>query len=182
LAWFRIVDAAALVVFGSFALVKFYQSRYILDIRTRSAYLVVFTGAAILLNVVMVMNNSINLLSGWSSNQYLVLAVLFFTLPITRVGFICRVIRLAVVFHPKAKHDMPWLIPEKNHIAMLLETYSLFPVPCPHVATREVYHCLSDILRTTDLTIAALLAALYPLIRNVDDLFSISKELAVVMA
>lgn len=41
----------------------------------------------------------------WSS------LLLFFITPIVFVSYVCRALRLAVVFHPKAKRRMCWLIP-----------------------------------------------------------------------
>ncbi|CAM9422719.1 unnamed protein product, partial [Hapterophycus canaliculatus] len=113
LAWVRLVVSGLFLVLGTYALVLFYRSRLVLDIRTRSVHLVVIAGSAIVASYLVAVNESLEVLWGsdcslpwfWSS------AVLFFVTPIIFGSYICRALRLAVVFHPRAKRALPWLIP-----------------------------------------------------------------------
>lgn len=79
----------------------------------RSVRLVIIGGATITISYLVVINESLRIMYGpdhslrwfWSS------LVLFFLTPGLFGSYICRAIRLAVVFHPRAKRSLPWLIP-----------------------------------------------------------------------
>ncbi|CAM9942938.1 unnamed protein product, partial [Discosporangium mesarthrocarpum] len=188
LAWVKLVIAIFFLTVGTATIVKFYQCRYILDIRTsRSVHLVVLTGIVLNLTFLVAMNTSCRILWGKSLRWFWSSLVLFFVLPVYSGCYISRSIRLAVVFHPRAKHALRWLIPERNHIIILLLLGVCFTaIPIYHELTQEVWEIIPlqlDLLENTSLGLAVVLAALYPLIRwNVDDMFNIGKELMFVMA
>lgn len=79
----------------------------------RSVRLVIIGGATVTISYLVVINESLRILYGpghslpwlWSS------LLLFFLTPGLFGSYICRAIRLAVVFHPWAKRSLPWLIP-----------------------------------------------------------------------
>ena len=78
----------------------------------RSAYLVMIAGFGCLVGMLVSINGAVSILwvgSGvpffWGS------LALFIITPATLGSYICRALRLAVVFHPKAKRALPWLIP-----------------------------------------------------------------------
>lgn len=74
------------------------------------------TGGALLMSFCVGINDSMLIIWGtdyalgwlWSS------LVLFFVTPLIFGSYICRALRLAVVFHPRAKRALPWLIPVRN--------------------------------------------------------------------
>ncbi|CAM9547941.1 unnamed protein product, partial [Scytosiphon promiscuus] len=186
LAWFRLIVSGIFLVVGTYALVLFYRSRLVLDIRTRSVHLVVIAGSAIVASYLVAVNESLAVLWGsdhslrwfWSS------MVLFFLTPITFGSYICRALRLAVVFHPRAKRALPWLIPERNYLCVLAVLATGFLViPIHHERTLEIWEIIpkqTSILATTSLVFACCLACIFPFIRKVDDLFNISTELIAV--
>lgn len=71
-------------------------------------------GACVILTMLVSINSSLNVVwdSGlrwfWSS------LLLFFITPALFGSYICRALRLAVVFHPCAKRVLPWLIPVRG--------------------------------------------------------------------
>ncbi|CAM9794339.1 unnamed protein product, partial [Ectocarpus sp. 12 AP-2014] len=65
LALFRLIVGCCFIVLGSYTLVRFYRSRWILDIRTRSAHLVMVEGVCVLLTMVVAINGSVNVV--WDS-------------------------------------------------------------------------------------------------------------------
>lgn len=71
-----------------------------------------FAAGTILLSYIAPVNESVGAL--WPEYQFdwLWLSILlFFSTPILFGSYICRALRLAVVFHPRAKRRLPWLIP-----------------------------------------------------------------------
>ncbi|CAM9472942.1 unnamed protein product [Ectocarpus fasciculatus] len=184
LALFRLGVGCCFIVLGSYALVRFYRSRWILDIRTRSAHLVMVEGVCVLLTMVAAINGAVNVVWGSGLDWFWMSLLLFFISPALMGSYICRALRLAVVFHPRAKRALPWLIPERNYMAVLLVgSVAMMAIPVYHEYTLEVWEIIpkqTTILTTQSLVFAVTLAIIYPFIRNVDDLFSISKELAIV--
>lgn len=79
-------------------------------------HLVVVAGSAIVASYLVAVNESLGVLWGpdcclrwfWSS------LVLFFVTPLIFGSYVCRALRLAVVFHPRAKRALPWLIPVRG--------------------------------------------------------------------
>ncbi|CAM9489328.1 unnamed protein product [Ectocarpus sp. 12 AP-2014] len=186
LAIFRLAVGAIFVVLGSYALVRFYRSRWILDIRTRSAHLVMLGGVAVILSMLTAVNGALNIVWESGLDWFWVSLLLFFVSPALFGSYICRALRLAVVFHPRAKRALPWLIPERNYVAVLMvASCGMLAIPLYHEHTLEVWEVIpkqTDILIWESIAFAVVQACIYPFIRNVDDLFSISKELAVVTA
>ncbi|CAM9626174.1 unnamed protein product [Pylaiella littoralis] len=185
MAWFRLIVGGVVLLLGVPALVSMYRSRYILDIRTRSVHLVLLAGGALLLSFVVAINESVLMIWGmdyavgwfWSS------LMLFFVTPIIFGSYICRALRLAVVFHPRAKRALPWLIPERNYMILLvLMAIGFLAIPIYHEYTLEIWEIIpeqTDILATLSLVFVGVLALIFPFIRKVDDLFNISTELII---
>ncbi|CAM9607173.1 unnamed protein product [Ectocarpus sp. 4 AP-2014] len=184
LALFRLVVGCCFIVLGSYALVRFYRSRWILDIRTRSAHLVMVEGVCVLLTMVVAINGSINVVWDSGLDWFWMSLLLFFISPALKGSYIFRALRLAVVFLPRAKRALPWLIPERNYMAVLLvASVGMMAIPIYQEYTLEVWEIIpkqTTILTTEALVFAVTLACIYPFIRNVDDLFNISKELFLV--
>ncbi|CBN75977.1 hypothetical protein Esi_0264_0002 [Ectocarpus siliculosus] len=131
-------------------------------------------------------NGAINIVWDSGLDWFWVSLLLFFVSPALFGSYICRALRLAVVFHPKAKRALPWLIPERNYVAVLMvASCGMLAIPLYHEYTLEVWEIIpkqTDILIWVSIAFAVVQACIYPFIRNVDDLFSISKELAIVTA
>lgn len=77
----------------------------------RSARLVLLSGMAVLLTMLVAINGSMNVIWGNGLRWFWTSLLVFFVTPLLYGGYICRALRLAVVFHPKAKRALPWLIP-----------------------------------------------------------------------
>lgn len=56
-------------------------------------------------------NESCIVLWGKGIRWFWVSLLLFFVMPVLFGSYVCRALRLAVVFHPRAKRALPWLIP-----------------------------------------------------------------------
>ncbi|CAM9554972.1 unnamed protein product [Scytosiphon promiscuus] len=188
LAWLRLVVAITFIVLGTYSLVLLYRSRYILDIRTRSVHLVLLAGSAMVASYLVAVNESILILCGadhslrwfWSS------MLLSSITPIIFGSYLCRALRLAVVFHPRARRALPWLIPERNYMAPLIALgLAYLGVAIYDEYTLQVWEIIpkqAGVLAATSLAFTVCLACIYPFIRKVDDLFNISTELIVVTA
>eukprot|EP00904_Undaria_pinnatifida_P004013 jgi/Undpi1/13612/HiC_scaffold_9.g03266.m1 len=180
----RLSLVSTFIVLGIYALVKFYRSRWVLDIRTRSARLVIIEGGCVLLAMLVGINGSVDVIWGVGLRWFWSSLLLFFVSPTLFGSYICRALRLAVVFHPRAKRALPWLIPERNYIVvLLLMSLAMLSIPIYHEYKLPIWEIIpkqNDILITMSIVFAGLLAALYPFIRKVDDLFNISTELVVV--
>ncbi|CAB1121467.1 unnamed protein product [Ectocarpus sp. CCAP 1310/34] len=150
----------------------------------RSAHLVMVEGVCVLLTMVVAINGSINVIWDSGLDWFWMSLLLFFISPALKGSYICRALRLAVVFHPRAKRALPWLIPERNYMAVLLvASVGMMAIPIYQEYTLEVWEIIPKqitILTTMALVFAVTLACIYPFIRNVDDLFNISKELFLV--
>eukprot|EP00752_Nemacystus_decipiens_P003432 g3173.t1 len=184
LALFRLIFAASFFVLGIYALIRFYRSRWVLDIRTRSAYLVMLGGICVLLTMLVSINGALNVVWGKGTDWFYNALVLFFTTPALLGSYICRALRLAVVFHPKAKRALPWLIPERNYmVVLLIGSLGMMAIPIYHEYNLPVWEIIpkqTTISSWVSIAFAVILACLYPFIRKVDDLFNISKELIAV--
>ncbi|CAM9296912.1 unnamed protein product [Choristocarpus tenellus] len=183
IAVFCLVDASLFLLMGPVVLLTLYQSRLMFDIKARSPNLLLLTGITILLQfMIMLLHLSAVLGTSFFSHFWCDLVV-FFLNPVYVGLYISRAIRLAVVFHPRAKSALPWLIPEKNHIVVLLVVGALSTVIPIYFCsmTKENVHDHVAIRKHMNFAAAAVLTALYPLIRNVDDVFNISKEITAVM-
>ncbi|CAN0030577.1 unnamed protein product, partial [Ectocarpus sp. 12 AP-2014] len=199
MAWLRLVLAVIFIVFGTYALVLLYRSRYILDIRARSARLVLMAGSSMVVSFVAAVNQSLFILWGatYSLDWFWISLLLFSVLPLVFGSYICRALRLAVIFHPRAKQALPWLIPERNHLFFLSATaVAILIMPIYQDMTLEVWEIIAkqaDSLATATLVLAGTLACIFPLIRQepmtsfltrfcfcVDDIFNISRELIIV--
>lgn len=68
-------------------------------------------GVCVLLTMLVSINGAANVLWGKGTEWFYNSLVLFFVMPLLLGSYICRALRLAVVFHPRAKKALPWLIP-----------------------------------------------------------------------
>ncbi|CAM9810129.1 unnamed protein product [Ectocarpus sp. 12 AP-2014] len=186
LALFRLGIGCCFIVLGTCALVRFYRSKWILDIRTRSAYLVMVGGVAGILTMLVTVNDATTVVWDIGFDWFWISLLLFFISPALFGSYICRALRLAVVFHPRVKRALPWLIPERNYMVVLLvASVGMLAIPIYHEYTLGVWDAISKqttILKIEARVLAVALACIYPFIRNVDDLFSISTELIIVTA
>ncbi|CAM9463438.1 unnamed protein product [Ectocarpus sp. 4 AP-2014] len=186
LALFRLGVGCCFIVLGTCALVRFYRSKRVLDIRSRSAHLVMVGGVAGILTMLVTVNDATTVVWDIGFDWFWVSLLLFFISPALFGSYICRALRLAVVFHPRAKRALPWLIPERNYMVVLLvASVGILAIPIYHEYTLGVWDAISKqttILKIEARVLAVALACIYPFIRNVDDLFSISTELIIVTA
>ncbi|CBJ31487.1 hypothetical protein Esi_0260_0006 [Ectocarpus siliculosus] len=186
LALFRLGVGCCFIVLGTCALARFYRLKQILDIRTRSAYLVMVGGVAGILTMLVTVNDATTVIWDTGFDWFWTSLFLFFISPALFGRYICRALRLAVVFHPRVKRALPWLIPERNYMVVLLvASVGMLAIPIYHEHTLGVWDAISKqttILKIEARVLAVALACIYPFIRNVDDLFSISTELIIVTA
>lgn len=68
-------------------------------------------GVCVLLAMLVSINGAVNVVWGKGLPWFYNALVLFSTIPAFYGSYICRALRLAVVFHPRAKRALPWLIP-----------------------------------------------------------------------
>ncbi|CAM9379568.1 unnamed protein product [Ectocarpus sp. 6 AP-2014] len=186
LALFRLGVGCCFIVLGTCALARFYRSKRILDIRKRSAYLVMVGGVAGILTMLVTVNDATTVIWDAGFDWFWTSLFLFFISPALFGSYICRALRLAVVFHPRVKRALPWLVPERNYMVVLLvASVGMLAIPIYHEHTLGVWDAISKqttILKIEARVLALALACIYPFIRNVDDLFSISTELIIVTA
>lgn len=82
----------------------------------RSARLVLLGGAALVLSYVKAINASCLVIWGAGFRWFWSALVLFFVTPVLYGSYVCRALRLAVVFHPQVRRTLPWLIPVRAPI------------------------------------------------------------------
>lgn len=89
----------------------------------RSARLVIVEGVTVLLTMLVAINGAVGIVWDTGLQRWLWTSMLlFFITPALLGSYICRALRLAVVFHPRAKRAVPWLIPVGGSLL-----YILFP-------------------------------------------------------
>eukprot|EP00752_Nemacystus_decipiens_P003194 g2955.t1 len=142
-------------------------------------------GVTVLLTMLVAINGALNVVWDTGLKRWLWTSMLlYFITPALLGSYICRALRLAVVFHPRAKKAVPWLIPERNYLRVLLVgSVAMLAVPIYYDYNYEIWEIIPkqiDILAWISIAFAVILACIYPFIRKVDDLFNISKELALV--
>ncbi|CAB1121470.1 unnamed protein product [Ectocarpus sp. CCAP 1310/34] len=150
----------------------------------RSAHLVTLQGVSLLFSMLVTVNDATTIVWDSGLDWFWISLLLFFVSPALFGSYICRALRLAVVFNPRAKRALPWLIPERNYLAvLLLASIGILAIPIYQEYTLEVWDAIpkqTSILKTQARVLAVMLVCIYPFIRNVDDLFNISKELITV--
>ncbi|CAM9153754.1 unnamed protein product, partial [Sphacelaria rigidula] len=159
----------------------------VLTSENRSARLVILGGIGMLLSFVLTINFSCAVIWHESARWFWMVLILFGIRPILFGTYISRALRLVVVFHPRAKRTLPWLIPERNYLYVLACLgIAELSIPIYHEYTvgdiREVISLQHRIAAMESSVLVFILAALYPFIRKVDDIFSISRELTIVTA
>lgn len=70
-----------------------------------------FGGGCVVLTMVSAINGAMNDVWGVGFGWFWTSMLLFFVLPALFGSYICRALRLAVVFHPRAKRALLWLVP-----------------------------------------------------------------------
>ncbi|CAN0469311.1 unnamed protein product [Hapterophycus canaliculatus] len=80
---------------------------------SRSVHLVLLAGSAMVASYLVALNESILILWGadYSLRWFWPSMLLLSITPIIFGSYLCRSLRLAVVFHPRARRALPWLIP-----------------------------------------------------------------------
>ena len=68
-------------------------------------------GVCVLLTMMSAINSSVEVLWGNGLRWFWSSLLFFLVSPALFGSYICRALRLAVVFHPCAKRALPWLIP-----------------------------------------------------------------------
>ncbi|CBJ31489.1 hypothetical protein Esi_0260_0013 [Ectocarpus siliculosus] len=143
-------------------------------------------GVAGILTMLVTVNDATTVIWDTGFDWFWTSLLLFFISPALFGSYICRALRLAVVFHPRVKRALPWLVPERNYMVVLLvSSVGMLAIPIYHEHTLGVWDAISKqttILKIEARVLAVALACIYPFIRNVDDLFSISTELIIVTA
>ncbi|CAM9874429.1 unnamed protein product, partial [Ectocarpus fasciculatus] len=148
-------------------------------------------GSAMVFSYVSAVNQSLSILWGatYALDWFWMSLVLFFVTPLVFGSYISRALRLAVIFHPRGKQTLPWLIPERNHLFILLAAAVAFLIiPIYQDMTLQVWELIpkqTGALTTVTVVLAGTLACIFPFIwqepiGSVDDLFNISKELMIV--
>lgn len=75
-----------------------------------------------MLTMSVTINRSIDILWGIGFRFFWSSLLFSFITPVLYGSYVCRALRLAVVFHPRAKRALPWLIPVKK-----MRTVTFFP-------------------------------------------------------
>ncbi|CAM9890194.1 unnamed protein product [Ectocarpus sp. 12 AP-2014] len=112
-ALFHLIFGSAVLVLGTMVLFKMFHYRNVLEIRARSAYLVMTLGLCLLAALTLDVHVMCRTLLGWPSSVFLVHSGYFFIIFSIESCYIWRVIRLGVSFSPRVKRFIPWVMSEK---------------------------------------------------------------------
>ncbi|CAN0006155.1 unnamed protein product, partial [Ectocarpus sp. 12 AP-2014] len=190
IAWFLLVVSGGFLAFMTVTMVLFIHKRNVFEIRARSAYLVILSGACLMVAVGLIMLAQTTVLFDFVPPVYPVYmaSVSFFVVVCGTSGYCSRTIRLAVLFNSRARSAVPWLASERNHVCACL-TLGIGSLGLPLYLMYDVgdgifaellftYHAEKVQWRLT-IGLNVAMIALYPLVRKTDDIFNIAQELRV---
>eukprot|EP00904_Undaria_pinnatifida_P005842 jgi/Undpi1/2388/HiC_scaffold_13.g05769.m1 len=109
----RLAYCAIFLLLGLAILHKFFKNREVLEIRSRSAYLVTVLGLCLLVDFAIEVHVECKHLFNWPSNIFATHLAYYFTIFTIESCYISRVIRLGVSFSPRMRKAVPWILSEK---------------------------------------------------------------------
>ncbi|CAM9153346.1 unnamed protein product, partial [Hapterophycus canaliculatus] len=112
-AWVHYIVGCMIIIVGLPVLFKMFQAREVLEIRARSAYLVMTLGICLLVDLAIDVHVEGEYLFGWPVNVFFTQLVYFFTIFTIASCYVWRVIRLGISFAPRIKRSIPWVMSEK---------------------------------------------------------------------
>ncbi|CAN0197226.1 unnamed protein product [Pylaiella littoralis] len=186
-AWFHLVFSSYVLVVGTFIIFKMFRARNVLEIRARSAYLVMTLGLCLLAELAIDVHVECRHLFGWPSNVLLTHLIFFFTIFTIESCYIWRVVRLGVSFHPGIKRAIPWVMSEKLAvISSVLIGGMATIIPGYYYAVTSgsdslVPFVLADleVVWKSQIALISVQVLLLPVVWMVDDVFRISWELVI---
>eukprot|EP00752_Nemacystus_decipiens_P007141 g6394.t1 len=188
-AWAHLIFSFVGCVTGTVVLWKMYQARNVLEIRARSAYLVMTLGACLLADLGIDVHVESVHLFGWPSNVLLTHLIYFFTIFTIESCYIWRVIRLGVSFNPRIKRKVPWVMSERLAVTSSV-VVGLLSTAIPgyyYLSTDGGHHIVRfalidlDVVWKSQVALISLQLCLLPVVWFVDDIFRISWELSVII-
>ncbi|CAM9817612.1 unnamed protein product [Ectocarpus sp. 6 AP-2014] len=186
-ALFHLIFGSAMLVLGTMVLFKMFQYRNVLEIRARSAYLVMTLGLCLLAALTLDVHVMCRTLLGWPSNVFLVHSGYFFIIFSIESCYIWRVIRLGVSFSPRVKRFIPWVMWEKlavvsslsiGAVSTAIPTYYYIEYGGGDDHDRFLAVEL-DAMWVCHVALISIQLCLLPVVWLVDDIFRISWELCI---
>ncbi|CAM9791936.1 unnamed protein product [Scytosiphon promiscuus] len=188
IALFVLVFSAVFLTVAAGCMVLLYRERNAFEIKARSAYLLMLTGASFIGVILKITVSRVDLLFAYDENVYVAKTVKFFVVVCSTCCYGSRTIRLAMLYSPKARQTAPWLLPERNHVVVCI-VLGLATMCVPLVdltVVREGPDKKEDFVDTaewhlwiTSVTCQAVVIGLNPLAWLVDDIFNLGRELRV---
>lgn len=189
LAWTRLAYCSAFLLFGTAVLYKFFKNREVLEIRSRSAYLVTVLGLCLLVDFAIEVHVECQHLFNWPSNIFATHLAYFFTVFTIESCYISRVIRLGVSFSPRIRKAIPWIMSEKllviasitfGLLSMIIPAYYYTMTQGNDFLVRFVLIEL-EVVWKCQLALVGIQLCLIPVVWMVDDIFRISWELSIII-
>ncbi|CAM9305462.1 unnamed protein product, partial [Hapterophycus canaliculatus] len=189
-ATFLLVAACGSLLSMLAVMVLFFRKRNVFEIRARSAYLTMLSGACTMVCVALTIVAQSAMLFGLEGNVHVLFMSYYFILVCGVCCYGSRTVRLAVLYNGRVKKAVPWLASERNHVCVcvLLGTISLgFPFYHRHAAGDGPFASLffadssTDTLWAVTIGCQFVVLALYPLVWKAEDIFNIALELRVAL-
>ncbi|CAM9850661.1 unnamed protein product [Scytosiphon promiscuus] len=191
MAAFLLVLACGSLVVMLAVLVVFFQKRDVFEIRARSAYLTMLSGACMIASATLTVVMELVVLLDVTVGVHAFYMIYYFILVCGVCCYSSRTIRLAVLYNAGVRKTVPWLASERNHacICVFLGLASLgFPLYHKHAVGDGPFAELlfagvsTDTLWVVTIGCQVFVVALYPLVWKTEDIFNIARELRVAAA
>ncbi|CAM9298964.1 unnamed protein product [Scytosiphon promiscuus] len=185
-AWVHYIVGCLVIMVGLPVLFKMFRARKVLEIRARSAYLVMLLGSCLLIDLAIDVHVESEHLFGWPVNVFFTQLVYFFTIFTIASCYVWRVVRLGVSFAPRIKRAIPWVMSEKLAVSssLFIGWLSTFIPAFLYDRSYELHHEVLqelDVVWKCQVGLISVQLCLLPIVWMVDDIFRISWELCIIV-
>ncbi|CAM9709543.1 unnamed protein product [Ascophyllum nodosum] len=189
MALFHVVYSSIYLVVGVFCLLRMYKARNVLEIRSRSVYLVLTLGICLVIDFALNIHVECVHLFGWPTNIFATHMIFFFTIFTIGACYTSRVIRLGVSFSPSIKRAIPWIMSEKLLViaSLCIGVLSVLIPGHYFVETGGGDYLVDFVLTELDVVwkcqvgLVAIQLVLLPIMWVVDDIYRVSWELGIIV-
>eukprot|EP00903_Cladosiphon_okamuranus_P019454 g17888.t1 len=189
IAIFLLILCIGFLAVGAVVMVLFWRERNAFEIHQRSAYLVMLTGASFLARICNIMVDQAEGVFGYEKAVNISVTVKYFVIVCSTSCYGSRTIRLWLRYNDRHRRAVPWLVPERYHVvacflfgvAAMTYPLSYFENHVENESSEEAFAERADTqLWIISMACKVVVIGLYPLVRSVQDIFNLQRELFVV--
>eukprot|EP00752_Nemacystus_decipiens_P015650 g13966.t1 len=191
IAIFLLVFSIGFLAIGAVVMALFWRERNAFEIKQRSAYLVMLTGASFLAVICKIMVNQIEDVFGVHKDVDIAKAVKYFAIVCNTCCYGSRTILLWLRYHDRYRKAVPWLVRERYHVvacfligvAALVYPLYYFEEHVDNESSEDAFVERADEqLWIIAMVCKVIVIGLIPLVWGVHDIFNLRRELVVISA